>query len=66
VAKFAGDEFVIILPSTSKGQAETYILSVKQKLAKNPVPSDGAIFYIKLSHGLSSIFEKKWIHLQFL
>jgi len=58
VARFAGDEFVVILPSTNKNQAETYIKRVKQKLAKNPIPANNTSFCIKLSHGLSSVFEK--------
>jgi len=58
VARFAGDEFVIILPSTSKRQAEMYISRVKEKLLRDPVPATDTPFHIKLSHGLSSVFEK--------
>ncbi|MCK4767936.1 MAG: diguanylate cyclase, partial [Desulfobacula sp.] len=36
VARFAGDEFVVILPSTNKSQAANYINRVKQKLASDP------------------------------
>jgi diguanylate cyclase (GGDEF)-like protein len=59
VARFAGDEFVVILPSTNINQAETYISRVKQTLAQNPIPANNTKFYIKLSHGLSSVFEKR-------
>lgn len=58
VARFAGDEFVVILPSTNKTQAENYITRVKHKLASEPLPGNTTDFYIKLSHGLSSVFEK--------
>ena len=58
VARFAGDEFVVILPSTNKSQAEIYINRVKQKLASDPITADTTTFYVKLSHGLSSVFEK--------
>ncbi len=58
VARFAGDEFVVILPSTNKNQAEIYINRVKQKLAKSPISANNTRFFIKLSHGLSSVFEK--------
>ncbi|MDA3788673.1 MAG: diguanylate cyclase, partial [Desulfobacula sp.] len=59
VARFAGDEFVVILPSTNRHQAEIYVSRVKQKLASNPIiAADNTSFYVKLSHGLSSVFEK--------
>ncbi|MBC2704838.1 sensor domain-containing diguanylate cyclase [Desulfobacula sp.] len=58
VARFAGDEFVVILPSTNKNQAANYINRVKQKLASDPLSANNTTFYVKLSHGLSSVFEK--------
>ncbi|WP_299980911.1 sensor domain-containing diguanylate cyclase [Desulfobacula sp.] len=58
VARFAGDEFVVILPSTNKSQAKNYINRVKQKLASDPLSANNTTFYVKLSHGLSSVFEK--------
>ncbi|MBC8439254.1 MAG: diguanylate cyclase [Deltaproteobacteria bacterium] len=58
VARFAGDEFVVILPSTNRHQAEIYISRVKQKMANNPITDDNTSFCVKLSHGLSSVFEK--------
>ncbi len=58
VARFAGDEFVVILPSTNKSQAQSYVNRVKQKLAGEPLYADNTFFHVKLSHGLSSVFEK--------
>ncbi|MCG8686056.1 MAG: sensor domain-containing diguanylate cyclase [Desulfobacterales bacterium] len=55
VARFAGDEFVVILPSTGKLQAENYINRVKDYLDTNPLQSNSKSFYIKMSHGVSNI-----------
>jgi len=58
VARFAGDEFVAILPSTNKSQAKIYVDRVKKKLASEPLSSEDTNFYVKLSYGLASVFEK--------
>jgi len=58
IARFAGDEFVAILPSTNKSQAQTFVTRVKQKLAQEPLSSENINFHVKLSHGLASVFEK--------
>ncbi len=58
VARFAGDEFVVILPSTNKKQAENYIKRVKQKLSNEPLKACDTTFYVQLSYGLSSVFEE--------
>ncbi len=58
VARFAGDEFVAILPSTNKSQAKIYVDRVKKKLASEPISSEDTNFYVKLSYGLASVFEK--------
>jgi len=57
VARFAGDEFVVILPSTNKNQAKSFIKRVKQELAEKFLSANNTRFYVKLSHGLSSVFE---------
>lgn len=59
VARFAGDEFVVILPSTNKAQAENYIKRVKHELANNPLLANDTSFHVKLSYGLASVFEKE-------
>lgn len=58
VARFAGDEFVAILPSTNKTQAEKYVERVTRELEDNPLLVNGTYIHIKLSHGISSVFEK--------
>jgi diguanylate cyclase (GGDEF)-like protein len=58
VARFAGDEFVVILPSTNKSQAEKYIKRLKYKLANTALSATNTTFYVKFSHGLSYVFEK--------
>jgi diguanylate cyclase (GGDEF)-like protein len=57
VARFAGDEFVVILPSTTVDQAQNYITRVKQRLAEEAVDADTTHFFVRLSHGLASVFE---------
>lgn len=61
VARFAGDEFVVILPSTTGAQAEHYMQRVIQSLAQVPLPGDfpgHPRIHIRLSHGISSIPDK--------
>ncbi|MBA3011355.1 MAG: sensor domain-containing diguanylate cyclase [Desulfobacula sp.] len=57
VARFAGDEFVVILPSTSRIQAEHYVRRVKENLASTPLSTDHKTFYVKLSYGISTVSE---------
>ena len=55
VARFAGDEFVVILPSTGKAQAKHYIKRVTGYLDTHPLTVNEHTFYIKLSHGIATI-----------
>jgi len=57
VARFAGDEFVVILPSTSRVQAEHYIKRLETKLASSPLSVAKKTFYVKLSYGISQVTE---------
>ncbi len=52
VARFAGDEFVAILPSTSKVQAGNYIRRVMAVLDQTPVVHGGQQFHVKFSYGI--------------
>ncbi|OQY50515.1 MAG: hypothetical protein B6230_06155 [Desulfobacteraceae bacterium 4572_89] len=58
VARFAGDEFVVIFPSTSKTQAEYYSKRIKKNLTSAPLFVNDMTFYVKLSYGISTISEK--------
>ncbi len=60
VSRFAGDEFVVILPSTNLDNSKQYILRVKNYLNKHPVViTDNEQFNIKLSAGCASALEEK-------
>ena len=63
IARYAGDEFVAILPSTKIEQAEEFVIRIKNELKKNPVESGNNSnkkdknFSIYTSHGIASFFE---------
>ena len=58
VARFAGDEFVVILPSTDRTQAEHYVHRVINTLKSTSLSADGTPFFVKLSYGIATVFEK--------
>ncbi len=60
IARFAGDEYVAILPSTPRAKAQLYMDRVKTKLAQTPLPvksnfPGGPAIHVRLSNGISSI-----------
>ncbi len=61
VARFAGDEFVVILPSTRAAEAGRYILRLRDELLQYPLsihsstPLGKNEIYIRFSHGLVSL-----------
>ncbi|WP_287125791.1 sensor domain-containing diguanylate cyclase [Desulfobacter sp.] len=55
VARLAGDEFVVLLPSTQKKRAERFIKRVNAHFEINPLVSGEHMFNIQLSHGISSL-----------
>nr|WP_319392575.1 sensor domain-containing diguanylate cyclase [uncultured Desulfobacter sp.] len=57
VARFAGDEFIVILPSSNTYQAERYIHRVKHELDTTPVKYGKKEYFIRLSHGISNILD---------
>ncbi len=59
VARFAGDEFVVILPSTNSKNAMYYMERVKEKLQNEPLQANDEQFFVKLSYGIASLFETK-------
>lgn len=58
VARFAGDEFVVLLPSTEKKRAEQLIKRVNEHFETNPLISGGYTFNIRISHGISSLSDE--------
>ena len=56
-ARFAGDEFVILLPSTTPDDAGHYMARVVEHLDKNPVKENEKIVKLSLSYGIASIRE---------
>ena len=57
VARFAGDEFIVILPSTGRSQAEHYIQRVKLYLNGTPVEQSASPIHIKFSYGIATVKE---------
>jgi len=57
VARFAGDEFVIILPETNIQKSERLMHRVQQFLERNPLTHDGIKITISLSYGITSCNE---------
>ncbi len=54
VARFAGDEFIAILPSTTSGQAEEFVSRVTETLSQGPLDAESGPFFINLSYGIAS------------
>lgn len=54
VSRFAGDEFVIILPETGYKSAKQFALRAENYFKNNPFQTDGKDLYISLSFGIAS------------
>ena len=54
VARFAGDEFVVILPETKAEKAETLMKRIQEYLNSHPFNHQGAKLTISLSYGITS------------
>lgn len=59
VARFAGDEFVIILPSTDREKSLHFLRRVEKELKNNPLPMKETSLEISLSYGTASFLEMK-------
>ncbi len=57
ISRYAGDEFVAILPSTKFNRAEEFVLRFKDELLRKPVNAGDKSFNIFTSHGVASFFE---------
>ena len=54
VARFAGDEFVIILPETSTGKSEKLMHRIQQFLKRHPLNYKDIHIHISLSYGITA------------
>lgn len=57
VARFAGDEFVVILPETKADKAETLMKRIQAYLNNHPLNHNGAKLTISLSYGITSTLD---------
>ncbi|MFH1156791.1 MAG: sensor domain-containing diguanylate cyclase [Pseudomonadota bacterium] len=58
VARFAGDEFVVILPSTDPVKAQSFTDRIVEYLHSNPMIINGLEIFISLSSGIASTRDK--------
>ena len=54
VARFAGDEFVVILPETPPDKADAFMRRVQNHLDRYPLYTTGALFNLSISYGVAS------------
>jgi len=61
VSRFAGDEFVLLLPDTAIAQAKVLMQRIKTHLKENPLKTETEELGIRLSHGLASTADAGFI-----
>jgi diguanylate cyclase (GGDEF)-like protein len=52
--RYAGDEFVLVLPGTTANQAENLLRRVSERLARTPLDAGGEPLFAQVSSGISS------------
>jgi diguanylate cyclase (GGDEF)-like protein len=57
VSRFAGDEFVLILPSTTLNDAHRLIERLESFFSKNPLKKNKAVIPVSLSFGAANILD---------
>ena len=58
VARYAGDEFVLILPETTEDSAQFLIDRIRENLSKHPLKVEGATIPLSISYGIASTRDK--------
>ncbi len=54
VSRFAGDEFVLLLPETGAKKAKALMARMQKQLANHPLPGTGEKRFISISYGVAS------------
>ncbi len=58
IARYAGDEFVMILPGIEKREAEAYMERIKAHFKEHPLHTHGTALPIKFSFGVASLKDR--------
>ncbi len=59
VSRFAGDEFVLILPETADQAAITLMKRIQSQIAKRPLKTDTAKIQVSLSYGVACTIDPR-------
>ena len=57
LCRFAGDEFVLVLPETSAEKAKSMMLRIREEMATTPINLSGHTHHQQVSFGISSLFK---------
>ncbi|WP_300667511.1 GGDEF domain-containing protein [Desulfoluna sp.] len=59
LCRFAGDEFVLVLPETPVSQAESMMLRIQEEMASTPIAINSHTLYQQISYGIASLQVEK-------